>query len=418
MAGAGAASGRMLLRRMHGLPDTAAIVAAPEHPRSAETARLLQAALDLAGAHDLERVAEVVRKAARALTGADGVCFVLRDGDRCHYFDEDAIAPLWKGMRFPMDACISGWAMRHRKSVAIEDIFADDRIPHDAYRRTFVKSLAMVPVRPEDPVGAIGAYWAATHRATWRELDHLEALAGFASVALANAALLGELRRSIDARDAFVAVASHELRTPLSALTLQVGLCERQLASSGGRADAVPATLSRIARATGRLTELVERLLDTSALRHGPVELRREELDLVALARESAEELGASGAEIRIDAPGPVVGSWDRVRIRQVLANLVGNAIKFGPGQPVDVAISASDGAARVAVRDRGIGIAPEAQARIFERFERAVPTRNYGGFGLGLWFVREAVEAHGGRVAVASAPGEGATFTVELPIH
>jgi len=402
---------------MHGMPDTAAAVASPERPPSADGARLLQAALELAGAHDVPRVAEVVRKAARALTGADGVTFVLREGDRCHYVDEDAIAPLWKGMRFPMTACISGWAMRNRRSVAIEDIFADDRIPHDAYRRTFVKSLALAPVRPEDPVGAIGAYWASHHRATWREIDHLEALAGFASVALANAALLGELRRAIEARDAFVAVASHELRTPLSALTLQVGLCERQL--SAGRSDALPASLGRIAHATGRLTELVERLLDTSALRDGPVELRREEVDLAALARDTAEELGAApGAQIRVDAPAPVVGSFDRVRIGQVLSNLVGNALKFGAGRPVDVAVSAEGDTARVVVRDSGIGVAPEAQARIFERFERAVPTRNYGGFGLGLWFVREAVEAHGGRVAVASAPGQGAAFTVELPLR
>jgi signal transduction histidine kinase len=101
-----------------------------------------------------------------------------------------------------------------------------------------------------------------------------------------------------------------------------------------------------------------------------------------------------------------------------VLEDLLANAAKFGAGQPVDVAIAAVAGMARVVVRDRGIGIPAEAQARIFDRLERAVPTRNYGGFGLGLWLVREAVEAHGGSVAVASAPGEGSTFTVELPLR
>src|SRR5512141_2991985 len=239
---------------MRGLPATERVRAPTERPGSAESERLLQAALELAGAHDdVERVAEIVRKAARALTGADGVTFVLREGDQVRYLDEDAIAPLWKGSRFPAAACISGWAMRHRRTVVIEDVFQDDRIPHPLYAPTFVKSLAMVPVRPEDPVAAIGAYWAVHHRATARELGHLGALAGFAAVALANFALVAELRQAIEARDTFMAVASHELRTPVSALALQVGLCERQLSAPGGQPDAVRAGVGRIARATRRL---------------------------------------------------------------------------------------------------------------------------------------------------------------------
>ena len=120
----------------------------------------------LAMARDLPAIQAIVRTAARRLTGADGATFVLRDGERCHYADEDAIAPLWKGQRFPLSACISGWAMLNRQPAVIEDIYADDRIPHDAYRPTFVKSLAMVPIRTLDPVGAIGNYWAEKHRPT------------------------------------------------------------------------------------------------------------------------------------------------------------------------------------------------------------------------------------------------------------
>ncbi len=404
---------------MRGLPSTARVRAPVERPGSAEHERLLRAALELAGAQDVQRVADVVRGAARALTGADGVTFVLREGEQVHYLDEDAIAPLWKGSRFPANACISGWAMRHRRSVVIEDVFADDRIPHALYAPTFVKSLAMVPVRPEEPVAAIGAYWAVPHRASVRELGHLEALAGFAAVALANVALVAELRQAIEARDTFMAVASHELRTPLSALALQVGLCERQLAAAGDRA-AIRAGVGRIGRATRRLAELVERLLDLSTLRQQPLAVRREPVDLAALARDAAEVVlsSAPGAEVRLDAPAPVIGSWDRIRLGQVLENLIGNAVKFGPAEPVDVAVSATEERARVVVRDRGIGIPGEARERIFGRFERAVPTRNYGGFGLGLWLVRQAVEAHGGTVEVSSAPGEGATFTVELPLR
>src|ERR1700761_9211750 len=105
-----------------------------------------------------EAVIEVVRSTARAVCSADGICFVLRDGDLCHYVEEDAIAPLWKGQRFPLSACVSGWSMLNAQTAVIEDVFADPRIPHDAYRPTFVKSLIMTPVG-EKSVAAMGAYW-------------------------------------------------------------------------------------------------------------------------------------------------------------------------------------------------------------------------------------------------------------------
>ena len=121
---------------------------------------LLETIESLSCARNVQDIATVVRSGARRLTGADGVAVVLRDGDRCHYLDEDAIGPLWKGGRFPMSACISGWAMLTGETAVIPDIYVDDRIPHDAYRPTFVKSLVMTPVRPGDAIAAIGAYWA------------------------------------------------------------------------------------------------------------------------------------------------------------------------------------------------------------------------------------------------------------------
>jgi hypothetical protein len=125
----------------------------------------------------LADIQEIVRTAARRLTGADGATFVLRDGGYCFYADEDAISPLWKGQRFPLEACVSGWAMQHREAVIIPDIYADPRVPHDAYRPTFVKSMCMVPIRTLDPVGAIGNYWARPHDITPTEILLLRALA-------------------------------------------------------------------------------------------------------------------------------------------------------------------------------------------------------------------------------------------------
>ncbi|MBX3569655.1 MAG: HD domain-containing protein [Rhizobiaceae bacterium] len=148
-------------------------------------------ALSLSMARGLDEVMAAVRSAARPLIGADGVTFVLRDGDECWYAEEDAISPLWKGRRFPVETCVSGYAMRHRELVVIEDIEADDRVPHAAFRSTFVRSLALAPVRRDDPIAAIGAYWAEPRRPAAEQLIILQSIANFAAVALTNVPLFG-----------------------------------------------------------------------------------------------------------------------------------------------------------------------------------------------------------------------------------
>jgi diguanylate cyclase (GGDEF)-like protein len=158
---------------------------------------LIDAIQRLAMAHTLDDVVDVVRVTARELTGADGATFVLRDGDQCYYVDENAVAPLWRGMRFPLEDCVSGWAMLHRETAVIEDIYADERVLHEAYRPTFVKSLAMVPIRSLDPIGAIGNYWAEPHVATASELRLLQALADTTSVALAHVQVREQLERRV-----------------------------------------------------------------------------------------------------------------------------------------------------------------------------------------------------------------------------
>ena len=160
---------------------------------SARLERLARVVQDLSQARSIEALVDIVRRAARALAGSDGATFVLRDGDLCHYVDEDAITPLWKGKKFPLATCISGWAMLHREPAVIEDIYADDRIPQDAYRPTFVKSLAMVPIRRENPIGAIGSYWARPYGASAEDVRILQALADSTSVALENVRVLREL---------------------------------------------------------------------------------------------------------------------------------------------------------------------------------------------------------------------------------
>ncbi len=390
---------------------------APGLESSIDATRLLAAARDLAAAHDLPRIMEIVRRAARDLTRADGVTFVLREGPTVHYADEDAIAPLWKGRRFPAEACISGYAMIHRQAVVIEDIYQDARVPHDAYRETFVKSMAMVPVRREDPVAAIGVYWARQHRATEREVSLVESLAGLTSVALANVALVSELREAVRARDEFLSLAAHELRTPLTPLALQLGWALRAL----DRDDAATArdAIARTQRNVQRTSELVRELLESAAVVAGEerLVLHREELDLAALGRDVLARLRAEQqARIRLTAPDELRGTWDARHVAQILDKLVSNALKFGADGPVEVSLVRAGASARITVTDHGMGIAPEDQARIFGRFERAASPRHFGGLGLGLWLVRHYVEAHGGSLVVDSRPGEGSTFTVVLP--
>lgn len=174
--------------------------------------RLIGIIQELSLARQLDDVAEIVRGAARELAGADGATFVLRDGDQCYYKDEDAISPLWKGKRFPIQSCISGWAMLNRQPTVIEDIYLDDRIPHAAYRPTFVKSLVMVPIRTREPIGAIGTYWARHHHATPQQVQMLQALADSTSVALENVQMYAEMEERVRRRTEELANANQRLQ--------------------------------------------------------------------------------------------------------------------------------------------------------------------------------------------------------------
>jgi HD-GYP domain-containing protein (c-di-GMP phosphodiesterase class II) len=186
------------------MTETRSTTAIPESPQRRALTFTGTGQLDHAGdlvgvvqrlslARSLEEIERVVGSAARRLIQADGVTFVLREGDQCFYAEEDSIAPLWKGLRFPMRSCVSGWVMLHGEPAVIPDIDADERVPRDAYEPTFVKSLAMVPVRRLEPLGAIGAYWAHHHRATDEELQVLQALADSSAVAIANVMAYREL---------------------------------------------------------------------------------------------------------------------------------------------------------------------------------------------------------------------------------
>jgi PAS domain S-box-containing protein len=229
------------------------------------------------------------------------------------------------------------------------------------------------------------------------------------------------LRRAVQLRDEFLSVASHELRTPLTALGLQLEGLQRLLgADAAPDRTRVARKLDMAIRQSDRLGTLVEGLLDVSRLDAGGLQLHRERFDLRELVEDVAGRLAEVAArarsELRLQLGEAVTGTWDRSRLDQVLMNLIGNALKYGAGEPVEVSVGAAADQAEVRIRDHGIGISPADVDRIFGRFERAVPTEHYGGLGLGLYISSRIVQAHGGAIAVERPPGPGAAFVVRLP--
>jgi PAS domain S-box-containing protein len=286
-----------------------------------------------------------------------------------------------------------------------------------------VVSMLSVPLTSQgETLGALTLFFAATGRQhTEQDLALGEELARRAAAAIVNARLLKEARDAIGVRDDFLSMAGHELRTPLTALQLQILSITKMV----GQPDSVEKVSTRAEKAGKnvlRLSALVNELLDISRISAGRLRLERGAMDMADAVREvlhrHADELTKHGCEVHFTAAGDLSGNWDRVRIEQIATNLLANAMKYGKGKPIEVRVQREDGNARLVVQDHGIGISAEDQQRIFQRFERAVSARHFGGLGLGLWIARQLVDAHGGSIHVASEMNLGATFEVVLPVE
>jgi PAS domain S-box-containing protein len=229
-----------------------------------------------------------------------------------------------------------------------------------------------------------------------------------------------EVSHTVRLHDAFLATAAHELRTPLTTLRLQVqNLLHRVNSGAGLAVEVLTTKLQASVRQTERLNALIDLLLDVSRMTVGRIELKRTRVDLAELTREllarHADEFTAGSIEVTLEAE-PVTGSWDVARLEQVVSNLLSNALKYGNRKPVHLQVRREGAFAVLAVTDMGLGIPASEHQRIFERFERA-HSGGLPGMGLGLWIVRELVDAHGGSISLASVPDEGSTFTVRLPL-
>jgi signal transduction histidine kinase len=274
-------------------------------------------------------------------------------------------------------------------------------------------------------LGAVTFTTLPTRRLSDSEVDLAREVARRMALAVENARLYEASREAILVRDKFLSIASHELRTPLTSLRLQAQTLLR--GANHPQRPLAPEEVERkarvISRQLDRLGQLVDELLDMSRLAQGFLSFQLEDVDLAELVCDVAarfhEELARPGIQLRLSGlDAPVVGRWNRLRLEQVVINLLTNAIKYGRCRPISLKLMADEEHVWLTVRDEGIGIAPEDQERVFERFERAVSEQHYSGFGLGLWIVREIVHRLGGCVSVKSTPGVGSAFTVALPRH
>lgn len=386
--------------------------------------RLVTAVQELSLARTLPAIQEVVRHAAREMADADGATFVLRDGDKCHYADEDAISPLWKGQRFPMSACISGWAMLHAQPAVIPDIYVDPRIPADAYRPTFVKSLVMVPIRIQAPIGAIGVYWARERQASAEEVGLLQALANTTAVAMENVQVYAELEQRVAGRtqqleavnrelEAFSYSVSHDLRAPLRTIRGFLGLFLKEIGEVKG--EKARHYLETIDRGADRMSQLIDDLLQLS--RVARQEVRRRRVDLTAmvrgiLARLETEQTTRQVAIVVAETPP---AACDAGLFAVVLENLLSNAWKYtGRTEGAGIEFGSeptADGATAYFVRDNGVGFDPRHAERLFSPFQRLHAEAEFPGTGVGLAIAQRVVHRHGGHIWATSEVGRGATF-------
>jgi PAS domain S-box-containing protein len=338
----------------------------------------------------------------------------------------------------------AGWPLLSREPVLVEDAEKDTRFQSAGLHRDdgIVSGMSvLIPFAGQERPYGVFATYARTPRSFARDdVNFLQAVANVVASASARVRAEEQLRRAelaaqaerertvraehaVHERDVFLSVAAHELRTPLTALQLKLqgidGIVENDLSESA-RGTKVRARFQAAMRQTDRLSELVERLLDVSRIAGGRFEMHPESVDLDSLVREVVADFKEKALEsktgIAISAAGDARGEWDRLRLEQVVANLLSNALKYGEGKPVEVTIEGRPSDVRLSVADWGIGIEPHDLGRIFQPFERAAPIQHFAGLGLGLYISRRIVEAHGGTLEVASQAGRGTVFAVTLP--
>jgi signal transduction histidine kinase len=320
----------------------------------------------------------------------------------------------------------AGRAFAEQRPLFTEDAARGDSANAGYYRALDIKAVLAAPITAgEQRLGVLVVHGPRAPIFADSDLELVRLLADQAAVVLESRALIDEGSRmqareeATRLKDDFLSSAAHDLRTPLTVLLAQAQLLERQ-AQRDGLSEAYSTQIGRLVAAARHLSALVRELLDASRAERGKIVGPREPADLTTIAREACEGLSLERHRVVLDGNEPLLGSFDAVRIRQLLDNLIENAVKYSPaGGEVRVSVWPVDGEARLSVADRGIGIPAEDLSSLFERYHRGrnVDDRRYSGLGLGLYICRAIVEQHGGRIWAESALEQGTTIHVALPL-
>ncbi len=354
-------------------------------------ARLAQAVKDLSAARSHEAIVDITRHAARDITGALGVAIVLRDGDLCHYIAEDSAVPLWTGQKFPLTACISGWAMLNRTQVAIADIYVDDRIPHEAYRPTGIHSLVMTPVGEPEPFGALGVYWREVREPTADERSSMAALASCMATALQNIDLVSSLRAEADHKQLLINELNHRVKNTLAIVQSLSAQTLRPVRPTAEARDDFDARLMALAGAHVLMTEAEWRSVGVREL------------------IETTIAPFAAGVEGRFQVDGPIATLPPKSAVAFALAvhELCTNAAKYG-------ALSADAGRVSVAWAFADSSEGERLQLAWRESGGPPVAQPQRRGFGSRLLERGLAAELHG-QVTLAFPP-EGLICEIDAP--
>tara|TARA_R110002096_G_scaffold168538_1_gene339377 strand:+ start:547 stop:1836 length:1290 start_codon:yes stop_codon:yes gene_type:complete len=380
-------------------------------------------------ASDLEEVSEIIPRAARKLIGSDGATFVLKETGQCSYVGEEVIGPKWQGKHFP-DSSDPGWWPRQKKQLKISDVDADERIPHEAYKETLIRSLVMVPIRRENPIGSIGVCWAEEHIATDEEMRILQSLADATAVMVEDLTLRHTMEHLVAERTAalqavnaeletFASTVSHDLKNPLSVVTTNVWTLREMFGAE--LSESALKCVGRIEQAGNRMREQIDGML--ALYRVSKADIEPESINLSLMGREILDELSENepGRNVKTQVVENLIAFGDQRMLRVVLENLLGNAWKYtskrkkGARITLDVMQTEQDGDVFF-VRDNGAGFDMARAGKLFGVFQRLHQDSDFAGTGVGLASVQRIINKHGGRIWAEAEEGKGATFYFTLP--